>query len=133
MFDAIFGRSDAQGASSVPWNKLTQLQQIEEILEESKEIPVLIFKHSFSCGTSAMMLDRMQRKWDSEEMPSLKTYFLDLLSHRDISNQIAETFGVRHQSPQILIINKGESIYDNSHMGISYTEVKSIISDLEAA
>lgn len=133
MFNGIFNRSSTQGESSIAWNALSTIAQIDDIIEESKSKPILIFKHSFSCGTSAMVLDRLNRKWKTDEMSLLKTYFLDLLSNRDVSNHIATTFGVRHQSPQVLIIYGGDCIYDNSHMGISYPEIKSIISGLEVA
>jgi len=131
MFSNFFGRSDSQGESSIKWNELNDLEQIGTILEESKSQPVLIFKHSYSCGTSAMMLDRLQRKWNQEEVSELKPYFLDLLSNRNVSNQLAETFGVWHQSPQILIIHGGKCIYDISHMGISFEAIKAQLAGLE--
>ncbi len=133
MFNGIFGRSSTQGEPPITWNALSSIDQINEIIEESRINPILIFKHSYSCGTSAMALDRLHRKWEKDEMSLLKTYFLDLLSNRDLSNQIATTFGIRHQSPQVLIIYGRNCIYDNSHMGISYPEIKSIISGLEIA
>jgi bacillithiol system protein YtxJ len=45
-------------------------------------------------------------------------YFLDLLNHRDISNEIASKFEVVHQSPQLLLIKNGKSIYNTSHENI---------------
>ena len=50
-------------------------------------------------------------------------YYLDLIRYRAISNKIAETFGVHHESPQILIIRNGECVYDESHNGISMDEI----------
>jgi bacillithiol system protein YtxJ len=41
-----------------------------------------------------------------------------------VSNAVADTFDVNHQSPQVLIIKDGECIYDTSHMGISYQEIR---------
>ena len=52
-----------------------------------------------------------------------KAYFLDLIAHRNISDKIANTYNVRHESPQILVISNGKCIYDASHSGISYEEV----------
>lgn len=71
-----------------------------------------------------MALDRLQRSWSEEEMKNLKPYYLDLISYRDISNHIAQEFGVDHQSPQVIVIKNGEAVYDNSHMGINYEELK---------
>ena len=51
---------------------------------------------------------------------SREPYYLDLINYRDISNAIAEKYGIEHQSPQVLIVSGSKCIYDNSHFGISY-------------
>jgi bacillithiol system protein YtxJ len=106
------------------WNTLKEISQLEEIKNESTKQPVLIFKHSTSCSISRTTLDRLQRNWKEEEMQQLKIYYLDLLNHRDVSNQIAEVFQVQHESPQVLIIRNGVSVYTNSHFGIDYASIK---------
>ena len=55
-------------------------------------------------------------------------YFLDLLRHRDISNQIVHDFQVHHESPQLLVIKDGECILDQSHGSISMEEALSVLS-----
>jgi bacillithiol system protein YtxJ len=105
------------------WEKLTDASQLNQIKTDSTEKPIIIFKHSTSCSISRMVLDRLTRNWKDEEMKSADFYFLDLLSYRDISNQIAYDFGVRHESPQVIIIKEGKAIYNNSHMGVDYNEI----------
>ncbi len=56
-------------------------------------------------------------------------YFLDLISHRNISAEIAETFQVQHESPQILLIKNGDCILDASHSDISAEEVAEVINN----
>ncbi|MGJ3236529.1 bacillithiol system redox-active protein YtxJ [Marivirga sp.] len=115
------------------WERLESLDTIDKIIEESKQNPVVIFKHSTSCSISAMALNRLERSWKIEEMSEVKAYYLDLISHRDISNAIADKFGVMHQSPQVLLIKNGACVYDDSHMGISYQELKSeMATDMES-
>lgn len=106
------------------WTKLTDLQQLDEIFHESTEQKILIFKHSTRCSTSRAMLDRLERNWKEDEMQTVKPYFLDLLSYRQISNAIAEKFNVEHESPQVLIIQNGDAIYHASHTSINYTAIK---------
>jgi bacillithiol system protein YtxJ len=108
------------------WKKLENISQIAEIREESKEKPVLIFKHSSRCSISSMAWNRMERSWKEADSVKLSPYFLDLISYRDISNAIAEEFSVEHASPQVIVIKNGKAIYDNSHMGISYRDIISI-------
>lgn len=107
------------------WNRLDSKEVLDRIIEESNENPVVIFKHSTSCSISAMALSRLERNWNDSEMDKVKAYYLDLISYRDISNAVAEKFGVMHQSPQVLLIKSGACVYDDSHMGISYQNLKS--------
>lgn len=114
--------------STMNWEKLTSLDQLEAIRKESADRPVLIFKHSTRCSISRMVLERLERNWDVQEMDShVKPYFLDLISYRQISNQIAALFEVEHESPQILIIRDGASVYDRSHMAIDYQQIRSTV------
>jgi bacillithiol system protein YtxJ len=106
------------------WTELKSLQQLEDLRKESEETPVLIFKHSTRCATSRMSLDRLERGWTQGEKDGIRPYFLDLINYRDVSNTIAETFNVQHESPQVLVIHKGESILDLSHYDINYEEIR---------
>jgi bacillithiol system protein YtxJ len=102
------------------WIPLTSEDQLIEIRERSATLPQVIFKHSTRCGTSSMVLNRLERA-DAPE--SVDFYFLDLISHRNLSNKIAEEFSVYHESPQVLLIKNGECVYDESHMGIQMDEL----------
>lgn len=109
------------------WISLEDTKQLDEILAESARGPVLIYKHSTRCSISLMAFDRLERSWDASATGNLKRYFLDLLSFRDISNQIAERFNVEHQSPQILLISGGKSVLDLSHYEISFERIKTAL------
>ena len=105
------------------WNKLETVEQLTEIQEQSKEKQILIFKHSTRCSTSRMALDRLERNWKNEDMVNIEPYYLDLISYREISNQISHQYGIDHHSPQVLIIRNGEAIYDSSHFDIDYDAI----------
>jgi bacillithiol system protein YtxJ len=69
----------------------------------------------------------LEHDWDfNGDGPDI--YFLDLIAHRDVSDEIARTFGVRHESPQILIIKNGVSVFDTSHGGVSVKAIKKALS-----
>ena len=106
------------------WNHLNNQKQLEEAKGQNW---ALIFKHSTRCSISSAALDRLERKWQEEEMQALGAYFLDLIRYREISNQISKEFGVEHQSPQVLLLQNGKCIYHNSHYGIDYDEIKAMI------
>lgn len=107
------------------WNNLTSDSQLATIKAESAQQPVLIFKHSTRCSISAMALSRMERNWD--DAAGIKPYYLDLIANRPVSNQIVDVFGVEHESPQVLLIQNGECIYDASHMSISFDALKQAV------
>lgn len=106
------------------WKKIEKEEILNEIKEISKKKKALIFKHSSRCSISATALNRLERSWKNEEMDQFEVYFLDLIQFRQISAQIATEFNVRHESPQVLVIENGQVIYDNSHFGIDYQSIK---------
>ena len=106
------------------WNQLTTEDQLDQIKKESENQPVLIFKHSTTCPISSTAMNRIQRNWNPEEVGDLKLYCLDLLQYRGLSNAVAMTFNVEHESPQVLLIKNGESVYNESHFGISFDDLK---------
>lgn len=128
LFNKIFGESDNKDTSSsrMEWNALTSLQQLDDIINESSEIPVVIFKHSTRCGISRMALNGFEKEYDIDAEKA-KPYYLDLLQHRDISNEIATRFGVEHQSPQLILIKDGKAVYDTSHGDIDAGRVKGMV------
>jgi bacillithiol system protein YtxJ len=103
------------------WIPLINEQQLEEIKINSSNKPQVIFKHSSRCSISSMARNRLDKN-DSPE--GIDFYFLDIINHRNISNKIAQDFKVHHESPQVLLINQGECVYDESHSGIQMDEIK---------
>ena len=105
------------------WNTLTEPVQLSTIRELSKATPVLIFKHSTRCSISSMSLERLLRNWKPEDSARIVPFYLDLIAFREVSQLVEETFGVPHQSPQVILIKDGKAFYDSSHFGISYPEI----------
>jgi bacillithiol system protein YtxJ len=119
----IFSSSNEEiPQSKVGWNLLKDMGQLNEIAVASTTKPVVIFKHSTTCSISRMALKNFEREFDLQE--EITPYFLDLLNHRDISNAIASKFEVVHQSPQLLLIKNGKSIYTASHENIDATVLR---------
>lgn len=118
LFKNIFGGSEeSNNESKMVWRELTDLGQLNEIINKSTEMPVAIFKHSTRCSISRMALRQFEQEFDLEG--KVLPYYLDLLEHRDISNEIANRFDVYHQSPQLIVIKAGKAVYDRSHESIN--------------
>ncbi len=106
------------------WTNLTTLAELDNI--KNDENYSVIFKHSTRCSISMMVKRRFEMDWDA--LPEgISLYFLDLISHRDISAAIAEVFQVHHESPQLLLIKNGECVLDSSHGDISAEEVAELV------
>lgn len=102
------------------WIELSAQEQLKDISAKSYDKPQVIFKHSTRCSISSMAKNRLERE---TAVPEADFYYLDLIAHRNISQQVAEVYHVHHESPQVLLIKNGECIYDESHMGISMSEI----------
>lgn len=95
---------------------LESQDQLEEI--KSAKGYSVIFKHNTTCPISKGARSDFEKEADT--IPGVQSvYFLDLLAHRDLSDAIADKFGVEHQSPQLLLIKDGECTYNESLSSIS--------------
>jgi len=118
----LFGSSK----SNFPWVKLTSPEQLDELIAQSSEVPVLLFKHSTSCNISAMVINRFESRWKAEESEAIPVY-LDLLAYRSISNLIAEKTGIMHQSPQAILLKGGKPVFSATHGSIDADEIQSLL------
>lgn len=100
------------------WKVLNSEEQLDQIIKDSYQRPVVLFKHSISCGISAMAKYQLEEQWDFDP-EDFDFYYLDLINNRSVSNKIAKDLEVIHQSPQIIVVKNGQSIYDTSHHNIN--------------
>jgi bacillithiol system protein YtxJ len=107
------------------WINLQSEDQLQEIISNSNSKPQVIFKHSTRCSISSMAKNRLDKKDNPDGMDF---YYLDLIRHRNISNKIASDFDVTHQSPQVLVIDHGKCVYDESHSGIMMDDIVASVS-----
>lgn len=112
------GSNETKQSKTLPWITLHTLKQLEYIEEQSSTKPQLIFKHSTRCGISKMVLNQFIESYNFTAN-NFDLYYLDLLSYRDISHELATKFQVIHQSPQLLVIQNGVVVAHESHGAIT--------------
>jgi bacillithiol system protein YtxJ len=100
---------------SVNLLRLTSPDQVETLLEESAARPVLLFKHSVSCGTSAYALDELRDLLDRPQADDVRYAVVVVQSDRATSNAVATRLGVRHETPQALLLRDGRVVWSASH------------------
>jgi len=118
--------------SSMNWIKLECEMDLRDLKSLSESKFCMIFKFSSRCGSSAVALDRLERSWNAEDMSGVQPFFLDLIANRDLSNMVSQEFDVMHESPQVLLIENSDSVFDTSHFSISYDNILSAVMNLGA-
>ena len=128
IINKIFGANviSTEDKKVIPWNGLTSLDQLDEIVKESNDIPVVIFKHSTRCGISRMVINQFEKSYDIDTN-NMKIYYLDLLNYRNISDEVGYKFQVMHQSPQLIVVKKGVAVAHSSHHNIQAGELMNFI------
>jgi len=77
----------------------------------------LLYKHSSICGVSAAASEEVERFADAN--PTLPIFRVDVIRERGVSQRIAEHLGVRHASPQAILLRCGSPIWVTSHLGVT--------------
>ncbi|PKD44221.1 bacillithiol system redox-active protein YtxJ [Rhodohalobacter barkolensis] len=86
----------------------------------------VIYKHSYSCAVclfSKLKVEEIMDKYDDRA----SFHFVDVLKNRALSRKIADMTGLRHESPQIIVLNDGKVFWHESHSGISKEELEKAI------
>lgn len=122
LLDQLFGKKEEQKQSQSLWKKIETESDLDAAVEHSFQQKVLIFKHSTRCFISKTVLKSFEKQMQNSDKV-LAYYFLDLLAHRDISNQIEDRFGVAHQSPQLIVLEQGKAVYNASHQSIDLDKI----------
>ncbi|WP_313111064.1 bacillithiol system redox-active protein YtxJ [Aequorivita sediminis] len=128
LFDMFKSPRDAakEEIVEIPWHVLGKIEQLDDLVAQSKTKPVAIFKHSTRCGVSRGVLKMFEKNYSLND-GQLKLYFLDLLQNRDISNEIATRFKVNHESPQLIVIKDGVVVHHDSHNGIDAADLPKFV------
>ena len=92
-------------------------EDMKQVWENSTQNPTVLFKHSATCPVSADAFDELESFHESAA--DVHCYYVIVSENRDVSNQIAEETGIKHESPQIFLISNKEVVWHASHSQIS--------------
>lgn len=95
---------------------------MEYAILKSNEKKVIIFKHSTRCFISKTVLKNFEKEVEISDK-KVEYFLLDLLSYRDLSEEITNRFGIEHQSPQMIVLENGKVIQNASHQSITLSLV----------
>ena len=87
----------------------------DKLLTESKERPILVFKHSNSCWISSAAYREM------EKLENVN--FLEVQTARELSSEIEATTGITHETPQVIVLRDGKAVWNASHSRVKADSV----------
>ena len=107
---------------------LQNLDDLDRLLSESHARPLLLFKHSYSCGVSAEALDELVDHLNADVVAAGLTEpqyaMVTVQTHRDVSNAVSTRLGVRHETPQALLVRDGRVVWAASHFRVTADAMK---------
>ncbi|MFS4483292.1 bacillithiol system redox-active protein YtxJ [Hyunsoonleella sp. 2307UL5-6] len=127
LLDKLFGGEKEKREEKVlPWIPLNDLKQLDYIKKKSAIKTQVIFKHSTRCGISSMVQRQFISEYNFSEK-ELDLYYLDILSYRQISDEVGYKFQLIHQSPQLLVIKNGTLVANASHGQINQVDLNRFV------
>lgn len=103
---------------------------LDALFEQSLHGPVVIFKHSPTCGTSAQAYDELDEYL--REAEAVDVHLLDVLRSRSLSQALAARVQVRHESPQVLVLQDGAVRWHGSHWNVTAATVRTAVASTPA-
>lgn len=128
FFSGLLGMAGTVQELPKQWKMPETESEVNKLLEDTDRIQV-IYKHSFTCGTSVMakpVVEDVMKEFEDKAV----FHFINVKQNRPVSNYITKVTGVRHESPQILILHKGDVYWHESHGMIRKNEIREALKEL---
>ncbi|MDO3411214.1 bacillithiol system redox-active protein YtxJ [Saccharibacillus sp. CPCC 101409] len=110
------------------YREITSASEWTQLLEGSDEQPVLLLKHSTSCPISGAAFKEFSVYTRKPKRP-IVCVLVKVIESRPVSNLIADNLGIKHESPQILLIRGGEALWNASHWDVTYERIEQQVNE----
>ena len=108
------------------FTSVTDAEALDELLARSHEAPVVLFKHSTSCPISSRAHSQMS-KVSTGVAGQISLVVVQRAS--ELSRRVAEQTGIRHESPQAIVLRNGQAVWSASHFDITTEAVAEAVRD----
>ncbi len=102
------------------FTEINSTEQLDELFKKSNENPIVLFKHSLTCPISAGIHQEISNADADINMVIMQRA-------RNVSDEIAKRTGIRHESPQAIILKNGKVVYHAAHYDVTASDVESNI------
>jgi bacillithiol system protein YtxJ len=103
--------------------ELATAEQWERVLAASDKRPVFVFKHSTRCPISGRAYDQVTKYLAKAPADGPEFHLVNVIEARPVSNAIADALGVKHQSPQLILVKDRKALCSSSHFGITEASI----------
>jgi bacillithiol system protein YtxJ len=110
---------------------LSTLGELDAALAQSSVRPIVIFKHSPTCGISAQAFASIVEVLE-DQAPDADWFVVPVQASRAVSTELAKRFAIRHESPQALVIDRGEVAWHGSHFRATAGSIAAALDKLAA-
>ena len=105
---------------------LTDISALDGAIAESADRPVLLFKHSRYCGVSCEALDALQEHIQGADA-DITYRMITVQTHRPLSDAISTRLGLRHETPQAILLRDGKIVWNASHFRITTSQLDQVL------
>lgn len=103
--------------------ELNNIADWEKALAHSTTRPVFVFKHSTSCPISANAYQEYQ-SYLNDANTAVDYILVKVIESREVSNKIADDLGVKHESPQAILVKDKQPVWHTSHQAITQESIR---------
>jgi len=109
------------------YQEITTQEQWKQALEQTDSRPLVVFKHSTTCPVSANAYEEFNNYLNGNPREDVNYLLVKVIESRPVSNQIAEDTGVKHESPQIIYVDKGAKVWTASHWSVTKAHISAVL------
>lgn len=110
--------------SETPFHSLSSTNDWAKARSHSEDRPILVFKHSSACPVSGKANREMQELAEADDLP---IYKLVVQESREVSDDIANTLNIRHETPQAILLDGGDPVFTTSHFDVTAETLREAI------
>ncbi|CAM4355986.1 bacillithiol system redox-active protein YtxJ [Paenibacillus alkaliterrae] len=109
------------------YKEITSIEEWNNVYENSSARPLVVFKHSTTCPVSSNAYQEFNNYLNGKPKEDVEYVLVKVIESRPVSNQIAEDTSVKHESPQILYIDKKAKVWTASHWSITKAHISAVL------
>lgn len=104
--------------------RITSIDQLHNAFDATAEQPLLLFKHSTRCPISKAAYRELESYLNDAPNEKITYGLIYVVEDREVSNKAEDKLGVRHESPQAILIKDGQAVWHMSHSRITAETIK---------